>query len=170
MEVLEEDEEPVLSKPGCFIWLGIVTLLIALLSDYIMEVISRASKQLRVPMPFLTTILVPIIGNAAEHASAIVFAYKNRMEISLGVAVGSSTQVGVLVMPFCVLLGWCMGVPLDFSFNAFEMVALFISVLLAVIVVQDGTSNWLKGAMLLITYLYMAGGFWVHHDVDLTGS
>lgn len=167
-EVEEEGEEKVLSKTGCFVWLAIVTVLISILSDYIMGAIRGASKQLKVPMPFLTTIIVPIVGNAAEHASAVVFAYRNRIEISLGVAVGSSTQIAVLVAPFCVLLGWAMGQPLDLNFNSFESCTLFISVLLSVVVVQDGHGNWMKGAMLLLTYFFIAAGFWAHYDKDLT--
>eukprot|EP00879_Flechtneria_rotunda_P014689 GHRR01015350.1.p1 GENE.GHRR01015350.1~~GHRR01015350.1.p1 ORF type:complete len:168 (+),score=51.07 GHRR01015350.1:51-506(+) len=133
-----------------------------------MDAITEASKQLRIPMPFLTTIVVPIVGNAAEHASALIFAIKNRMEISLGVAMGSSTQVGVLVVPFCVILAWTMGQPLDLNFNEFEALVLFISVLLAALMVQDGTSNWLKGAMLILVYMFIAAGFWVHKDPSLT--
>src|SRR5689334_10761145 len=86
--VEEEEEELILSRPGCFIWLTLVTVAISILSDYIMDAITEASVQLKIPMPFLTTIIVPIVGNAAEHASALIFAVKNRMEISLGVAVG----------------------------------------------------------------------------------
>jgi Ca2+:H+ antiporter len=84
----EEEEEKELTLVGCFVWLAIVTVLISFLSDIIMDCISEASTQLHVPLPFLTTIIVPIVGNAAEHASALIFAAKNRMEISLGVAVG----------------------------------------------------------------------------------
>ncbi|WIA41716.1 hypothetical protein OEZ86_009061 [Tetradesmus obliquus] len=166
----EEEEELVLSKTGCFVWLAVVTLLISILSDFIMDAISDASKQLKVPMPFLTTIVVPIVGNAAEHASALIFAVKNRMEISLGVAIGSSTQIGVLVIPFCVILAWCVGQPLDLNFNEFEALVLFISVLLAALMVQDGSSNWLKGSMLILTYLFVAAGFWVHKDPLLASA
>uniref|UniRef100_A0A383V9Q3 Sodium/calcium exchanger membrane region domain-containing protein n=1 Tax=Tetradesmus obliquus TaxID=3088 RepID=A0A383V9Q3_TETOB len=166
----EEEEELVLSKTGCFVWLAVVTLLISILSDFIMDAISDASRQLKVPMPFLTTIVVPIVGNAAEHASALIFAVKNRMEISLGVAIGSSTQIGVLVIPFCVILAWCVGQPLDLNFNEFEALVLFISVLLAALMVQDGSSNWLKGSMLILTYLFVAAGFWVHKDPLLASA
>ncbi|WIA21415.1 hypothetical protein OEZ85_000630 [Tetradesmus obliquus] len=171
VQIIEEEEEDlVLSKTGCFVWLAVVTLLISILSDFIMDAISDASKQLKVPMPFLTTIVVPIVGNAAEHASALIFAVKNRMEISLGVAIGSSTQIGVLVIPFCVILAWCVGQPLDLNFNEFEALVLFISVLLAALMVQDGSSNWLKGSMLILTYLFVAAGFWVHKDPLLASA
>jgi calcium/proton exchanger cax len=89
----EEEEEKELTLVGCFVWLAIVTMLISFLSDIIMDCITEASTQLHVPTPFLTTIIVPIVGNAAEHASALIFAAKNRIEISLGVAVGEFLKV-----------------------------------------------------------------------------
>lgn len=70
------------------VWLGIITVLIAYLSEMVVDTINDAHESLHIPMPFLSTIMLPIVGNAAEHASAILFAYKNKMEITLGVAVG----------------------------------------------------------------------------------
>lgn len=88
-----DDEEQELSRPGCFFWMALVTAAISLLSEWVVGAIEGASKDLGVPLPFLVTILLPIVGNAAEHASAVLFAMRNRMELALGVAVGSSTQV-----------------------------------------------------------------------------
>ncbi|KAG2451959.1 hypothetical protein HYH02_003733 [Chlamydomonas schloesseri] len=164
----DEEEELILSKTGCFVWLTIVTIFISFLSEFVTDAIRGASKSLGVPMPFLTTILLPIVGNAAEHASAIVFAYKNKVEIALGVAVGSSTQVSMMVVPFCVLLAWTMGLPLDLDFNAFESFVLFSSVLLAVLILQDGHANYLKGVLLVLTYFFISAAFWCHKDPDLT--
>ncbi|KIZ06925.1 Vacuolar cation/proton exchanger 3 [Monoraphidium neglectum] len=152
----EDADELVLSLPGALLWLAVITVFISVLSDAIMSCINAASTQLKMPMPFLTTIVVPIVGNAAEHASALIFAVKNRMEVALGVAVGSSTQVAVLIIPFCVVLAWAMGQPLDLNFNEFEALVLFISVLLAVVVLQDGSANYLKGLMLVITFLFIS--------------
>jgi len=163
----DDEDELVLSKTGCFLWLTGVTVLIALLSEWIMDAIEGAARDLKVPMPFLTTILLPIVGNAAEHASAIVFAYKNRIEIALGVAVGSATQVAVLIVPFCVVLAWAMQRPLDLNFNAFEAAVYFSCVLIACMTLMDGTANWLKGVLLLFTYIFVSAGFWWHKDVFL---
>ena len=91
----DEEDEKVLSKWGCFIWLTVVTIFIAMLSEFIVDAIKGASSALKIPMPFLCTILLPIVGNAAEHASAIIFAWKNRIEIALGVAVGECDQDSV---------------------------------------------------------------------------
>jgi Ca2+:H+ antiporter len=163
----ENDNTPEMSLSSCLVWMALVTLAIAFLSDAITAVISDAAQGLRIPLPFLATIVLPIVGNAAEHFSAVTFAARNRIEISLGVAVGSSTQVAVLVVPFCVVLAWAMGAPLDLNFYSFEAFVLFASVILAGAVVQDGTGNWLKGALLLVSYLFVAGGFWVHRDASL---
>eukprot|EP00198_Chlamydomonas_reinhardtii_P008838 XP_001698175.1 CAX family of cation antiporters, membrane protein [Chlamydomonas reinhardtii] len=101
----DDEEELILSKAGCFIWLTVVTVFISFLSEFVTDAIRGASKSLGVPMPFLTTILLPIVGNAAEHASAIVFAYKNRVEIALGVAVAgaSNNHTCSLSLPLAVL-------------------------------------------------------------------
>eukprot|EP01026_Neomeris_dumetosa_P014641 TRINITY_DN15377_c0_g1_i4.p1 TRINITY_DN15377_c0_g1~~TRINITY_DN15377_c0_g1_i4.p1 ORF type:complete len:582 (-),score=78.95 TRINITY_DN15377_c0_g1_i4:838-2451(-) len=163
----EEEEEAVLSMKLCIVWLTLITALIALLSEFVVDGIEEASDSAGIPMPFLSTIVLPIVGNAAEHASAIVFAHRNRMEITLGVAVGSATQISVLVVPLCVVIAWIMGRPLNLDFEVFETVTLLISVLLVIVVMTDGSSNWLKGIILVIMYVFISAGFWVHKDVEL---
>eukprot|EP01025_Chloroclados_australasicus_P059308 TRINITY_DN7493_c0_g2_i1.p1 TRINITY_DN7493_c0_g2~~TRINITY_DN7493_c0_g2_i1.p1 ORF type:complete len:578 (-),score=85.43 TRINITY_DN7493_c0_g2_i1:630-2279(-) len=163
----DEEEEAVLSLTACIVWLTVVTGLIALLSEFVVDGIEEASQSIGIPMPFLSTIVLPIVGNAAEHASAIVFAFRNRMEITLGVAVGSATQISVLVVPLCVVIGWMMGRPLNLDFEVFETVTLLMSVLLVIVVMNDGSSNWLKGIILVIMYVFISAGFWVHRDVEL---
>lgn len=89
----EEHKEVVISLGWCVVWLAIITVVIALLSEMVVDTIEEAHDSLGIPMPFLSTIVLPLVGNAAEHASAILFAYKNRMEITLGVAVGVSISL-----------------------------------------------------------------------------
>jgi len=165
--VLADEDEPDMPLSSCLVFMALVTAAIAVLSDAVTAAVGAAATSLRIPLPFLATIVLPIIGNACEHASAVSFAARNRMEIALGVAVGSATQVAVLVVPFCVVLAWAMGAPLDLNFYSFEAFVLLASVALAAVVVQDGTGNWLKGALLLVSYLFVAGGFWVHRDQSL---
>ena len=86
----EPDEEGGMGLSWALFWLGTITILIAFLSEMVVDTIKEAHDSLGIPLPFLSTIMLPIVGNAAEHASAILFAYKNKMEITLGVAVGSS--------------------------------------------------------------------------------
>ena len=85
-------------------WLAIITILIAYLSELVVDTIKEAHDALGIPLPFLSTIILPIVGNAAEHASAILFAYKNRMEITLGVAVGWSLFSSIHLFSKCCLM------------------------------------------------------------------
>ena len=104
----DDDEELVLGFWDSIVWLGVFTVFISILSDYLVATIEGASASWDFSVAFISVILLPIVGNAAEHASAVMFAMKNKMDISLGVAVGSSTQIALLVIPFCVIVGWFM--------------------------------------------------------------
>ncbi|RRT50593.1 hypothetical protein B296_00015357 [Ensete ventricosum] len=106
-----------------------------------------ASVAWNIPVAFISVILLPIVGNAAEHASAIIFAMKDKLDISLGVAIGSSTQIsmfGVSLIPFCVVVGWIMGQPMDLNFQLFETATLFITVLVVAFMLQVRRSVILK--------------------------
>ena len=118
-----------------------------------------------VPELFLGTIVIPIVGNAAEHAAAIIFAAKNKMELSLGIAVGSATQIALFVMPLCIVIGWVYDIPLDMNLHSFETACVFITVLLVGVVIQPGESNWLVGFVLVTAYIVISIGFFVHVDL-----
>ncbi|XP_008806556.1 vacuolar cation/proton exchanger 2-like isoform X2 [Phoenix dactylifera] len=123
-----------------------------------------ASDSLNLPVAFISVILLPIVGNAAEHASAIMFAMKDKLDITLGVAIGSSTQISMFVIPFCVVVGWIMGKHMDLNFQLFETATLFITVLVVAFMLQEGTANYFKGLMLILCYLIVAASFFVHVD------
>ncbi|XP_055823744.1 vacuolar cation/proton exchanger 3-like [Solanum dulcamara] len=165
-ESLEEEEAPEISKWGSIIWLSILTLWIAVLSEYLVNAIEGASVAMSIPVAFISVILLPIVGNAAEHAGAVMFAVKDKLDISLGVAIGSSTQIAMFGIPFCVVVGWIMGRPMDLNFQLFETATLFMSVLVVAFMLQDGTSNYFKGLMLLLCYLIVAASFFVHIDPE----
>lgn len=145
-------------------WLAILTVWVSILSGYLVDAIQGASESLNLPVAFISVILLPIVGNAAEHASAIMFAMKDKLDITLGVAIGSSTQISMFVIPFCVVVGWCMGEPMDLNFKLFETATLFITVLVVAFMLQEGTSNYFKGLMLILCYLIVAASFFVHVD------
>ena len=109
---------------------------------------------------FVGIVLVPIIGNAAEHSSAIVMAMKDRMDLALGIALGSSVQVALLVAPVLVFSGLILRQPMDLAFSPFETVSVALAVWIAAVVVQDGESNWLEGAFLLLVYAVLAVAFY----------
>jgi len=161
-----EDEPGVLGLWGGVLWLALITFFISVLSDYIVDAIEGAAKGTGTPLLFLAGILVPIVGNAAEHFAAITFAWRNKMEISLGSAVGSAVQIAVFVIPLCVVLGWAMGEPMSLNFHVFETVVLLLSVLAVAVVLSDGQSHWLKGAVLLFAYVLIAASFWAHKDPE----
>uniref|UniRef100_A0A7N0TUH1 Vacuolar cation/proton exchanger n=1 Tax=Kalanchoe fedtschenkoi TaxID=63787 RepID=A0A7N0TUH1_KALFE len=160
----EEVESPDISKQEAIVWLFIFTLWISFLSEYLVNAIEGASVAMKIPIAFISVILLPIVGNAAEHASAIIFAMKDKLDISLGVAIGSSTQISMFGIPFCVVVGWIMGRPMDLNFQLFETATLFMTVLVVAFMLQEGTSNYFKGLMLILSYVIVAASFFVHVD------
>jgi len=166
----EDDEERVLGVTGAIFWLAMITVGISFLSEWMVDAIRGAAHGLGVPDLFLGTIIIPIVGNAAEHAAAIIFAAKNKMELSLGIAVGSATQIALFVLPACVLIGWAYDLPLDLNLHPFELSVLAFSVLLVGVVIQQGQSHWLLGFILVCSYVVVAMGFFVHTDPLPTGE
>jgi Ca2+:H+ antiporter len=132
---------------------------VAWLSEILVGAVEPTVQALGVSEFFIGIIVVPIIGNAAEHAVAVQTAWKNKMELSMQVSLGSSLQIALLVAPALVFLSLLFGHPLTLVFNQFELVALFAAVLIAAFVSQDGESNWLEGAQLLTVYVILALAF-----------
>uniref|UniRef100_A0A7N0TZK6 Vacuolar cation/proton exchanger n=1 Tax=Kalanchoe fedtschenkoi TaxID=63787 RepID=A0A7N0TZK6_KALFE len=161
---VDDDETPEISKWESIVWLAVLTLCISVLSEYLVDAIEGASVAMNIPIAFISVILLPIVGNAAEHASAIMFAVKDKLDISLGVAIGSSTQISMFGIPFCVVVGWIMGRPMDLNFQLFETATLFMTVLVVAFMLQEGTSNYFKGLMLILCYVIVAASFFVHVD------
>mmetsp|Transcript_39710 Transcript_39710/g.98273 ORF Transcript_39710/g.98273 Transcript_39710/m.98273 type:complete len:106 (+) Transcript_39710:1-318(+) len=94
---------------------------------------------------------------------------KNKMDISLGVAVGSATQIALFVIPFCVLVGWAMDMPLDLNFHVFETMSLVLTVITVTFVISDGRSNWLKGLVLTLAYIILAASYFCHAEPPQNG-
>ncbi|PON32532.1 Calcium/proton exchanger CAX [Parasponia andersonii] len=166
----DDEEAPEISKWESIVWLSILTAWISVLSEYLVDAIEGASVRMHIPVAFISVILLPIVGNAAEHAGAVMFALKDKLDISLGVAIGSSTQIAMFGIPFCVVVGWIMGRPMDLNFQLFETATLFITVLVVAFMVQEGTSNYFKGLMLVLCYIIVAASFFVHIDPTSIGE
>ncbi|KAK9156386.1 hypothetical protein Sjap_003866 [Stephania japonica] len=165
-----DEEVPEISKWESIVWLAILALWISLLSEYLVDALEGAASEWNIPIGFISVIVLPIVGNAAEHASAVMFAMKNKLDISLGVAIGSSTQISMFGVPFCVIVGWILGHPMDLNFQLFETATLFITVLVVAFLLQDGNSNYFKGLMLMLCYLIVAASFFVHVDPSSVGD
>jgi Ca2+:H+ antiporter len=129
------------------------------MAEILVGSISHAAEEYHLPTLFIGVILVPLFGNAAEHFTAVTVAGKNKMDLSVGIAIGSSIQIALFVTPLMVLMGWALGVPMTLQFGSFETLVTFLAVLVANFIIQDGESNWLEGAMLLITYGIIALAF-----------
>ncbi|RIB00523.1 vacuolar calcium ion transporter /H(+) exchanger [Gigaspora rosea] len=156
----EENEELQISKYLALFLLVTVTVLMAFSAEFLVSSIEGVVTSHGLSKTFIGLVLLPIIGNAAEHATSVKIAMKDRMDFAISVAVGSSTQIALFVTPLLVILGWIIGQPMSLFFLPFETVCLFIAVLLSNYLVQVyGKSNWLEGALLIATYLIMALAF-----------
>jgi len=129
---------------------------VGLESELLVSSLTPAIETLRIPPLFVGLILIPVIGNAAEHGSAVVFAAKNRVDITLEIAVGSSTQIAMFVAPILVFISLAIGHPMDFVFNAFEVAIVFLATLIVAVISLDGRSNWLEGVQLFGAYIVIA--------------
>jgi Ca2+:H+ antiporter len=135
------------------------TLLIAWLSEILVGAVEPVVEAVGVTEFFLGIIIIPLVGNVAEHLVGVQMAIKNRMELSLAISVGSSLQVALFVAPFLVFISLLMGNPLTLVFNQFELISLVAAVLIAALVSLDGESNWLEGAQLLVVYIIIGLAF-----------
>ncbi|KAL5721060.1 Vacuolar cation/proton exchanger 3 [Ranunculus cassubicifolius] len=155
------EDEAVLSFWSAMVWLIGMTAVVALLSEYVVGTIEDASNSWGLSVSFISIILLPIVGNAAEHAGAVIFAFKNKLDISLGVALGSATQIAMFVVPLTVIVAWILGIEMDLDFNLLETGSLGLSILITAFTLQDGTSHYLKGLVLLFCYVVIGACFFV---------
>ena len=133
---------------------------IGVMSEMLVGATEQATSSMGLSEFFVGIILVPIIGNAAEHSSAVMMAYKNRMDLAVNIAMGSTVQVALLVAPLLVLLGVVIGQPMDLAFTTFEVVAVTLAAWIASAIVLDGESNWLEGSYLLVLYGILGVAFY----------
>jgi Ca2+:H+ antiporter len=147
--------------PAYKAWIALVlsTLAIAWMSEILVGSVQHVVLEIGITEFFLGIIIIPLIGNVAEHLVAVQVALKNQMELSLAISVGSSLQIALFVAPLLVFISLLMGNPLTLVFNQFELIALMAAVLIAGLVSLDGESNWLEGAMLLAIYVIIGLAF-----------
>ncbi len=139
--------------------LVLATALVAWLAEILVGVTEETIAALGVSELFLGVIIIPLVGNAAEHGAAVMMALKNKMDLSFSIAVGSSTQIALLVAPLLVFVSLAFGNPMGLAFTAFEVTAVALSVGVVTVIALDGESNWLEGAQLLAVYGILAAAF-----------
>ncbi|GAW10451.1 calcium proton exchanger [Lentinula edodes] len=157
----QEEEQPRMNIVAASISLLLVTIITAFCADYLVASIEEFADRYHIPKPFIGLILLPIVGNAAEHVTSIWMALKGQMELTIGICVGSSIQIAAFVVPLLVVIGWISHHELTLFFANFETIAFFASVFLVNTLIQDGKSNYMEGLMLLTLYLVIALAFWV---------
>lgn len=156
----EEREPPHWSRGMAYAVLAIATAFVAWESEVLVHAVEPTVAALGVNKLFLGVIVLPIIGNAAEHATAVTMAMKNKMDITMNICVSSSTQIALFVAPLIVFLSVPLGHAVPFIFNDFELIAVGFSALIAAFIARDGRSDWLEGAQLLVVYAILALAFY----------
>jgi Ca2+:H+ antiporter len=150
------------------VWLFIITLGISAMSDILVDTIDGFAQRLHISEVFTSMVILPFFSNVAEQVSAVLFAYRNEMDLCVGVTVGSAIQVATFVLPGCVIIGWMVDRSMTLFFHAYETICLFLSVVVIAAVLQGGTTNWLVGATCISVYVMIATGFWFHSLEDLS--
>jgi Ca2+:H+ antiporter len=148
------------SKQKSILVLLVSAAFVGWLSEILVGSTEEAIRHVGLSQIFVGLIIVPIIGNAAEHSSAVLMAMRNRMDLAVSISVGSSAQVALLIAPVLVFAGLAFGQPMDLAFSAFEVVSVALAVAVAAAVVRDAESNWLEGAFLLLVYGMLAVAFY----------
>ena len=128
-------------------------------SELLVAKVEHAVTELKLPEIFIGIILVPILGNGAEYTAAVLMAIRNKVDISVEIAVGSSMQIAMFVAPMLILFSFALGRPLIYVYDPFEVVAVISAIFLSLYVFQDGKTYWLEGALLIFAYLLYGVAF-----------
>lgn len=168
LEEEEEDEGPQLHIGVAFAQMVIVTVIIAFCAEAMVNGIEAITSTGVVSEEFVGLILLPIVGNACEHATAVTVAVKDKMDLAIGVAIGSSMQVALFLIPLLVVIGWARGNEyMNLAFDDFQVVVLFVSVLLVNYLISDGKSHWLEGMLLICLYFIIAVCTWCKFNHEI---
>ncbi|MGI9253144.1 MAG: calcium/proton exchanger, partial [Thermomicrobiales bacterium] len=154
-----DPHKPSMKLPVAIGLLAISTIGIVVMSEILVGALEPAADAWGLSEMFIGVMLVPLVGNVAEHLVAVQVARQNKMDLALGIAVGSGLQIALFVAPLLVLIGAIMGTPMNLVFHPFELVALIGAGLIAVLVSVDGESNWLEGAQLIALYIIFGIAF-----------
>lgn len=137
----------------------ISTAFVALMSEFLVGAVEHTAKVFGMTEVFVGVILVAIIGNAAEHSTAVIMALKNKMDIAMNIAIGSSIQIALFVAPVLVFVSYFFGPPMDLLFTTFEVLSIVLTVGIVSLISLDGESNWMEGVQLLAVYLILGIAF-----------
>jgi Ca2+:H+ antiporter len=148
------------SKRKSFLFLALSMAGVIIVSEILVGSVEVTAEELGFGELFVGAIIIGIVGNAAEHSSAIVLARKGKIELSIGIAAGSGTQIALFVVPILVIAGVIMNEPFSLVFTLFELVTIFLAAILLNLIARDGKSNWFEGIVLIFVYIIIAIGFY----------
>jgi len=155
-----EEEEPEWGKVKAIIILALSTIAVAYVSEHLVSTFEVVAETFGWSELFIGVIIVAIVGNAAEHASAVLMAYKNKMDVAVEIAIGSTLQVAMFVLPILVLLSLLFPTTMPLVFTWPELISMVTAVILTVMLLNDGDTNWFDGSVLLAAYIIMGIGFY----------
>ncbi|HVL64795.1 MAG TPA: calcium/proton exchanger [Actinomycetota bacterium] len=155
----EEEEHPKWSRRKSLTLLTASTVGVAVMSEFLVGALEETVSEFGLSKLFVGLIIIPIVGNAAEHSSAIFLAAKNKVDISIEIAIGSSTQIALFIAPLLVFLSLAVGNPMNLIFSGLEVAAVGFSAAILGFIVLDGRANWFEGAQLVAAYIIMAVSF-----------
>ncbi|HZL22093.1 MAG TPA: calcium/proton exchanger [Nitrososphaeraceae archaeon] len=147
-------------KKRAFFMLAISMVGVVVISEILVGSVEETSKQFGFGELFVGAIIIGIVGNAAEHSSAIILARKGKIDLSIGIAAGSGTQIALFVVPILVIFGIILNQPFTLEFTIYELVTLFLAAIILNLIAHDGRSNWFEGVMLTAVYIIIAIGFY----------
>jgi Ca2+:H+ antiporter len=153
-----QESSPMRPRTAVLILIG-ATALVAWMSELLVQAVEPATKTLGLTEVFVGVIAVAIIGNAAEHSTAVLAAMKNQMDLTYNIAIGSSMQIALFVAPVLVFVSYALGTPMNLIFTTFEVITVGLGVAIVSLVAVDGESNWMEGVLLLAVYLIFAIAF-----------
>jgi len=163
----EEEEMPQLKVWVALALLVVVTVITGVTAEFLVSSIDGMTTKSHVNKEFVALILLPLVGNAAEHVTAVTVSVKNKLDLALGVAIGSSIQIFLFVLPFMVVLAWGMDKPLTLAFDVFETVVVALAIICVSYAISDGRTNWLEGFVLMVLYIIIAIATWFHKSDGL---
>ncbi|KAF7557209.1 hypothetical protein G7046_g6091 [Stylonectria norvegica] len=166
----DDDDEKYITQTASIILLLLSTALVAVCAEFLVGSIQEVVETSSVGEIFIGLIILPIVGNAAEHVTAVTVAMKNKMDLAIGVAVGSSIQIAIFITPLVVIIGWIMDKEMTLYFTLFETVCLFVSAFIVNFLVLDGRSNYLEGALLCAVYIIISVVAFFYPDGDDASS
>uniref|UniRef100_A0A7S1BZT3 Sodium/calcium exchanger membrane region domain-containing protein n=2 Tax=Corethron hystrix TaxID=216773 RepID=A0A7S1BZT3_9STRA len=161
----DNDEKPNISFWAAIIGLVSVTVLVSIFSEYLVSSIDGFVEGSDISKTFVGLIILPIVGNGVEHITAVTVARKDKMDLALGIAVGSCAQIALFVMPVVVIIGWMCDINMNLNYPSYEIEIYILAILISMTSTSSGTTNWLGGALLIVTYIMLAVGFYFE-DVE----